>query len=471
VVYVGLDFTAHNGTRVTSTVDATSESAAAVRHLSRSHRPEIAEVVGAAVAESHEPAGAVVSVVGLGYVGLPTGLALAEAGFSVVGCDISENRLTAIKTGHVDLSEADHARLRRHLGSEHLMLTTEPAASAAADLVLICVPTPVDKHRVPDLSALSAACASVVSHAVVGQTIVLVSTTYVGCTRELLAAPLRERGLVVGRDVFVAFSPERIDPGNPGHDPERTPRVVGGVTPRCTRRASQVLSRTSPLVHMVSSPEVAEMTKLLENTFRAVNIALANEFSGIAGEFGIDASEVIRAAASKPYGFMAFYPGPGAGGHCIPCDPHYLLWQLKARRAGTPLITTAMEAIALRPRAVVHRAVQILAAHAKALAGARILVLGVTYKPRVADVRESPAVIILDELAAAGAEVAYADPLITTLKTTVGSLKTIADPAAREWDLVIVHTLHPWLDHAWLKRACVLDATYQLPTMTRCYVP
>jgi nucleotide sugar dehydrogenase len=471
VVYVGdLDFTSHKGTSVTSTVDATSDSAA-VGGLPCPHRPEIAEVVDAAVADPVEPAVAVVAVVGLDYVGLPTALALVEAGFSVVGCDVSENRLTAIKTGQVDLSEADHARLRRRLGSEHLMLTTEPSASAAADLVLICVPTPVDRHMVPDLSALAAACASVVSHAVVGQTIVLVSTTYVGCTRELLASPLRERDLVVGRDVFVAFSPERIDPGNPAHDPERTPRVVGGVSPRCSHRASEVLSRTSALVQTVSSPEVAEMTKLLENTFRAVNIALANEFSGIAREFGVDPIEVIHAAASKPYGFMAFYPGPGAGGHCIPCDPHYLLWQLRARRSGTPLIATAMEAIALRPRAIVCRAGQILAAHARALAGARVLVLGVTYKPGVADVRESPAVVILDELAVAGAEVAYADPLITTLQTATGSLQTVPDPAERDWDLVIVHTLHPWLDYTWLNRACVLDATYQLPTGTGCHVP
>lgn len=454
---------------MTSTVDATPDSAAL--GLPCPYRSEIAESLGGAVADSVEPGVAVVAVVGLGYVGLPTALALVEAGFSVVGCDVSENRLTAIKTGHVDLSETDHARLRRHLGSVHLMLTTEPSAIAAADLVMICVPTPVDEHRVPDLSALSAACSSVVSHAVFGQTIVLVSTTYVGCTRELLATPLRERGLVVGLDVFVAFSPERIDPGNRAHDPERTPRVVGGVSPRCARRASEVLSRTAPLVQTVSSPEVAEMTKLLENTFRAVNIALANEFSGIAREFGVDPIEVIHAAASKPYGFMAFYPGPGAGGHCIPCDPHYLLWQLKARRSGTPLIATAMEAIALRPRTVAARAGQILAIHARALAGARVLVLGVTYKPGVADVRESPAVVILDELAAAGAEVAYADPLIPALETAAGSLQTIADPAARDWDLVIVHTLHPGLDHAWLKHACVLDATYQLPTTTRCHVP
>jgi nucleotide sugar dehydrogenase len=232
-----------------------------------------------------------------------------------------------------------------------------------------------------------------------------------------------------------------------------------------------MLSRTSPLVQTVSSPEVAEMTKLLENTFRAVNIALANEFSGIARELGVDPMEVIHAAASKPYGFMTFHPGPGAGGHCIPCDPHYLLWQLKARRSSTPLIATAMEGIALRPRTVVYRAEQILAARARALAGARILVLGVTYKPGVADVRESPALVILDELAAAGAEIAYADPLITTLETVAGSLRTVVEPAARDWDLVIVHTLHPWLDHTWLKRACVLDATYQLPTMTGCHVP
>jgi nucleotide sugar dehydrogenase len=453
-----------------STVDASLRGATA-EDLLQPRRAQGAEAVDVDVVDALERAVGVVAVIGLGYVGLPTALALVEAGFSVVGCDISETRLAAIKTEQVDLLDADHARLHQHLGSEHLTLTTEPSACSVADLVLICVPTPVDEHMVPDLSALNAACASVVIHAVAGQIIVLTSTTYVGCTRELLATPLRERGLVVGRDVFVAFSPERIDPGNPAHVPKQTPRVAGGMSSTCTSRASDVLSRISAVVHPVSSPEVAEMTKLLENTFRAVNIALANEFSGIAREFEIDPIEVIHAAATKPYGFMAFYPGPGVGGHCIPCDPHYLLWQLKARRASTPLIATAMEAIALRPRAVVSRAGQVLAAHAKALAGARVLVLGVTYKPAVADVRESPAVAILDELAAVGAEVAYTDPLIATLKTATRQLTAIADPAARAWDLVIVHTLHPWVDHSWLNRACVLDATYQLPATTGLHVP
>ncbi|MGH3658774.1 MAG: nucleotide sugar dehydrogenase, partial [Micromonosporaceae bacterium] len=264
--------------------------------------------------EGTEPAGAVIGIVGLGYVGLPTALALAEAGSSVIGCEVSDERLADIRSGAVDLLETDHARLRRQMGGDRLRLTVDPAALRGADTVVICVPTPVDEHLTPDLSAVAGACRTVVQHAVPGQLIVLTSTTYVGCTRDHLVKPLAERGLRVGVDVFVAFSPERIDPGVAKHAQESTPRVVGGATPACRERAVQALRRVAPYVHEVSSPEAAEMTKLLENSFRAVNIAFANEVSELARELGLDPVEVIEAAATKPYGFMAFYPGPGVGG-------------------------------------------------------------------------------------------------------------------------------------------------------------
>jgi nucleotide sugar dehydrogenase len=371
--------------------------------------------------------------------------------------------LAAIKTDQVDLLETDHVRLKTFLGSERLALTNEAASLAAADTVLICVPTPVDEHLVPDLAALVSACESVVAHAVAGQTIVLTSTTYVGSTRDLLITPLETRGLRVGRDVFVAFSPERINPGNANHVPELTPRVLGGATAECTRRATEVLRYTASLVHTVSSPESAELTKLLENTFRAVNIALANEFSDVARHFHLDPIEVIRAAATKPYGFMAFYPGPGVGGHCIPCDPHYLLWQLKARRVASPVTESAMASIAARPRTVVTRAQQLLAEAGLPLASARILVAGVTYKPGVADLRESPALEIINELLEAGASVAYSDPMIESVRTAAGQLTGEHAPTAGAFDLVIVHTLHPGTDYSWLRDApLILDATYQL---------
>ncbi|MBJ8337275.1 nucleotide sugar dehydrogenase [Antrihabitans sp. YC3-6] len=404
-----------------------------------------------------------VGLVGLGYVGLPTALALADAGVTVLGCDINEDRLAAIKAEQVDLLDADRQRLSRFLGTTCLTLTTETSALSTMDAVLICVPTPLDAHLVPDLTALRGACAAVVESARAGQTIVLTSTSYVGCTRELLVEPLRLRGLVAGQDVFVAFSPERIDPGSPDHIPAHTPRVVGGVTAECAARAIQALAKTAPSVYPVSSPEAAELTKLLENTFRAVNIALANEFACIARQLDIDVVEVIDAAATKPYGYLAFRPGPGVGGHCIPCDPHYLLWQLKASRMPAPLTEAAMAAIAARPRAVVTRAEAVLAMTGLPLAGARILIVGVAYKPAVADVRESPAVEILDDLVRGGACVSYTDAMVDSLHTSAGRLNSTNDFTPGNWDLVIAHTLHPSVDHSWIGNApLVLDATYQL---------
>lgn len=408
-----------------------------------------------------------VAVVGMGYVGLPTALSLAGHGAEIIGCDVSESRLTEIKSGRADLLDRDRARLTRHLQGELIKLTTEPTSVSSAEVIVICVPTPIDAHQTPDLTALSAACGSVVDNASVGQTIVLTSTTYVGCTRALLVRPLQARGLEVGRDVFVAFSPERIDPGVAAHSPDSTPRVVGGATAACTERAMEVLRHSASTMYCVSSPEVAEMSKLLENTFRAVNIALANEFSDAARELQVDIIEVIQAAATKPYGFMPFYPGAGAGGHCIPCDPHYLLWQMRARRFDSPLMRTAMTAIVTRPRAVVTLARQMLGEAGRQTFGARVLVVGVTYKPGVADLRESPALEILDQLASAGARVAFADPLIEYLETPhAGRLTGEEDPSSVEWDLVLVHTLHADADYTWLAdHPVVLDMTYRVGDM------
>lgn len=408
-----------------------------------------------------------IAVIGMGYVGLPTALSLADRGAAIVGCDISEVRLADIKSGRVDMLPREHARLTRHLINESLELTTEPSAVAEADAVIICVPTPVDSHQTPDLTALATACANVVEHAVRGQTIVLTSTTYAGCTRDLLIKPLTARGFEVGTDVYVAFSPERIDPGVEAHAPEATPRVVGGATPQCADRAVDVLQHTSSGIHPVSSPETAEMTKLLENTFRAVNIALANEFSDAARELEVDIVEVIGAAATKPYGFMPFWPGAGVGGHCIPCDPHYLLWQLRARRVTAPLIEAAMKGITTRPRQVAALARETLGDSGRSTAGANILVLGVTYKPGVADLRESPALEIIDDLRAAGAEVEFWDPYIEVIQTADGCLPRTDRPAERQWDLVIVHTNHPTEDHAWLAtQKNVLDMTFRTqPTL------
>jgi UDP-N-acetyl-D-glucosamine dehydrogenase len=404
-----------------------------------------------------------VAIVGLGYVGLPTALELLAAGSDVIGIDMSAQRITDIRNLNVDLIPSDQDRLRTFQNSPGFSLTSEPEQLAKADSVIICVPTPVDGHLVPDLRALSSACGTVVEHAVAGQTIILTSTTYVGTTRDLILEPLADRGFHVGQDIHVAYSPERIDPGNAEHTQQKTPRVVGGATTECTRRAVAVLYRMAPYLHEVSTPEAAELTKLLENAFRAVNIALANEFADVCHHLELDPLDVVQAAATKPYGFMPFYPGPGVGGHCIPCDPHYLLWQLRARRLPSPLIDTAMTAIATRPRKVVNRAKEILSDSGRNLVGARVLVIGVTYKPGVSDMRESPALQILDELAEAGALVAYSDPLIPSLTIRQTTLVGQTDPSSEDWDLVIVHTVHPEINLDWLEQQpCVLDTTYRL---------
>jgi len=404
-----------------------------------------------------------VAIVGLGYVGLPTALGYFTAGSRVLALDISSPRRAAIAAGQVDLVPTDAARLPLALASDRFALSGDPAELARAAAVVVCVPTPVDEHLMPDLSLLSAACATVVAQARAGQLLMLTSTTYVGCTEDLLVKPLTERGFLVGDDIHVAFSAERIDPGNTSVDHERVPRVVGGATRQCEDRAERLLLRYADSVHPVHSLAAAEMTKLLENTFRAVNIALANEFADICRHLDLDVATVIDAASTKPYGFMAFRPGPGVGGHCIPCDPHYLLWQLRSKRIEAPLITRAMNEIALRPGRVVDRVRDILSETGAGLFGARVLVVGVAYKPNVADLRESPALEILAGLRSRGATVAYLDPLCPEVRLPDGTaLQSTEDPRAFAPEVVIVHTRHDVLDLAWLEHTpIVLDATYR----------
>ncbi|MFI5615183.1 nucleotide sugar dehydrogenase [Amycolatopsis sp. NPDC051903] len=401
------------------------------------------------------------AVVGMGYVGLPTALGLHADGARVLGLDTSTARRETIASGHPDLVDADLARLAAARGDDRFELTADPARLAEADSVIICVPTPLDRYLTPDLGPLHSACQAVVEHARPGQTLILTSTSYVGTTRELLVEPLANRGLVVGEDVFVAFSPERIDPGVPEHTQLGTPRVVGGCTAACSGRARRVLERLTPLVHEVSSAEAAELTKLYENSFRAVNIALANEFAGICSTLALDPIEVTRAAATKPYGFMSFYPGPGVGGHCIPCDPHYLLWQLREARGAAPLISQAMTSIAHRPGQVADRVTATLSAAGRGVAGTHIVVVGVTYKPGVRDLRESSALEILERLVALGAKVDYHDPLVPELSLGGRSLQSVPDPHGTDFDLVLIHTVHPGQSYDWIEHCpLVLDATY-----------
>lgn len=399
-----------------------------------------------------------VAVVGMGYVGLATAIPLAESGATVAGYDISEERLSVIKNGKADLLPADQQRLHRYLGTTSFTLTTNIAVLQSADAVVVCVPTPVDDSLVPDLTALTDACAAVVRHAVPGQVIMLTSTTYIGCTREFLVEPLRQRGLTVGEDVFVAFAPERIDPGK---EHGVVPRVVGGITEACGDRAERLARMITPVVHRVSSAEVAEAAKLLENTFRAINIAFVNEFSDACTTMNLDVLEIIRAAATKPYGFMPFYPGPGVGGHCIPIDPHYLLWQSRQREIALPLTEAAMAQIADRPHHVVSRVEALLAGRGRSLAGSRVLVVGVTYKPGVSDLRSSTALEIMSELAEKGAQVGFTDPMVETV--AVGGRTWTGSPPgqAGNWDLAVVHTVAPGTDYGWLAECpAVLDTRF-----------
>jgi nucleotide sugar dehydrogenase len=410
-----------------------------------------------------------ISVVGLGYVGLPTALALRRAGRAVLGIDVSKRRLTDIRKGLCDLTAADQERLADALGNEErFQLTNDCSRLAEAAAVLICVPTPIDAHHVPDLGALRSACETVCRYAKRGQTIILTSTSYVGTTRDLLISPLRERGFAIGRDICIACSPERIDPANSAYPQEVVPRVVGATSPRCARSASAIVAAVAPAVHVVSSPEAAEMTKLYENVFRAVNVALANEMAEAAQVLQLSAAEIVDAAATKPYGFMPFQPGPGVGGHCIPCDPHYLLWQLRAQHQSMPLVERAMAGIAERPTRVAQRAGEVLSRESgRGLCGARVLLLGVAYKPGVADVRESSALALIELLQHRGARVEYHDPLVPVIERAGETLISVAKPDASLYDLVIAHTLQPGVDYSFLDGAWpVLDCTYRLPGRT-----
>jgi UDP-N-acetyl-D-glucosamine dehydrogenase len=407
-----------------------------------------------------------VAIVGLGYVGLPTAISYHSGGSRVLGVDVSQSRLGTIRRGEADLLVRDQRRLTEALLTDSFLLSSQPQDLARAAAVVICVPTPVDDYLTPDLGILESACQTVVAHAVPGQLILLTSTTYVGCTEDLLVGPLQDRGFTVGTDIFVAFSAERIDPGNDAVDQEAIPRVVGGATPSSEAMADRLLRRYANKVHHVGSLRAAEMTKLLENTFRAVNIALANEFADICEHLGIPVNDVIDAAATKPYGFMPFRPGPGVGGHCIPCDPHYLLWQLRKDRISAPLIERTMSEIASRPGRIVDQARDLLADNGIPLARARILVVGLSYKPDVADLRESPALEILSELARGGATIGFVDSHFEQVTLPSGDIVPGTQrPELFQADLVLVHTHHSDTNLDWVSDGqLVLDPRYPVTT-------
>ena len=407
----------------------------------------------------HDRAEHHVSVLGAGYVGLPTAVALFAAGYSVTAVEPDERRRAEIASGTPDTDDLTLASLREGRSDDRFDIACGPDRLSESDLIIICVPTPIDHNANPDERFIQAACQAVVAQARSGQTIVQTSTAGVGATRRLLVEPLEARGLTVGTDVFVAFSPERIDPGNSSYAIRDVPRLLGGATKACTEAAAIPMSALAPLVR-VSSLEVAELAKLHENTFRAVNIALVNELAEVARGFEVDPSEVLEAADTKPFGFMRFNPGPGAGGHCIPCDPHYLLASAQERMVPMPLTAGAMSRLAERPIQVANGIIEAFAQHRAPVN--RVLVVGVAYKPNVRDTRESPAIRIIEHLLLNSLEVDYFDPLVESIQLSDGRRLRSADPLAR-YDAVVVCTLHDEIDIGEVTEGrLTIDTTYSL---------
>ncbi|MFA4929025.1 MAG: nucleotide sugar dehydrogenase [Patulibacter sp.] len=398
-----------------------------------------------------------VGIIGLGYVGLPLAIAFAEAGVDVVGVDASEDVVTGLADGRSHIQDVSDARLGNAAG--HLRATRDAGGLRDVDAVLICVPTPLNANREPDLSALRSAAETVASVLRAGQLVVLESTTYPGTTREQLV-PILERGsgLRAGEDFHVAYSPERIDPGRTDFTLANTPKTVGGLTPACSAVARDVYAAVCGDVRIVSSADVAEFSKLLENIFRSVNIALVNELAMLSQRMGLDIREVVDAAATKPYGFMRFDPGPGMGGHCLPVDPFYLTWRAREFDCATEFVELAGKINQEMPHYCVNRAERALNEHSRSVRGSRIAMLGVAYKPEIGDTRESPALKMISLLQDLGADVCYHDPFVDELPT-LGLRGVDLAEAVDDADLVIVMTPHRHLDYDRIaaEARCVLD--------------
>lgn len=393
---------------------------------------------------------AVVGVVGLGYVGLPLAVEKAKAGFKVIGFDVQQSRVDLVNQAQNYIGDVVNEDLEEIIKSGMLEATTDYARITEVDAVAICVPTPLDHHQQPDTSYVESSSKEIANYAREGMLVVLESTTYPGTTEEIVVPALEEKGLVTGETVFVAYSPERVDPGNKHFKTKNTPKVVGGVTPNCTRVASALYRAVlEGDVFEVSSPAVAEMEKIFENTFRHINIALANEMAILCEKMGIDVWEMIDAAKTKPYGFMAFYPGPGLGGHCIPIDPFYLTWKAREYNYHTRLIELAGEINNSMPELVVDRMMRILNHDGKALRGAKIAVLGVAYKKDIDDVRESPVLDILTILEKEGADYHVVDPFVPSFRLIEKQIETVAlsEELLSSADLVIITTDHTPFDY------------------------
>ncbi len=404
-----------------------------------------------------------VGVVGLGYVGLPLSVELARVGFKVTGFDISRPKIKLLNSGKSDIDDVPDAHVAEMVTSGYFKATDDTRLLAKMDTISICVPTPLSKTKDPDVSYILAAVDDVQKQLKSGTLVVLESTTYPGTTEDLILPRLEASGMKAGTDFFLAFSPERVDPGNPTFTTKNTPRVVGGITPACTQVAKTFYEQTIPQIHAVSSTQAAEMVKLLENTFRSVNIGLVNEVAVMCDRLNLDVWEIIDAAASKPFGFMPFYPGPGLGGHCIPIDPHYLSWKLKSLNYYARFIELAGEINSQMPEYVVDRIGQLLNQRfARSINKSSILVLGVAYKPDIKDTRESPALDVITLLEDKGAKIQYNDPFIPEIDWNGSMRKSVKLTAAliRKADLTVILTHHSGYDYQWIvdQSRAVFDA-------------
>ena len=371
-----------------------------------------------------------IGVIGLGYVGIPLALAFVHAGFAVTGLDASSRKIELLQSGKTDVEDVPDHEIGDAVQNGGFKVTGDYSVLADQDVVIICVPTPLSKTKDPDLSFIARAVEGLKKHLHAGQLIVLESTTYPGTTDELILPMLEETGLKVGSDFFLAFSPERLDPGNTQYQMRSIPKIVGGITTACGDIAALLYQRIIDQIVPVSSTRTAEMAKILENTFRSVNIGLVNEIALICDKLGVDVWETIEAAATKPFGYIPFYPGPGLGGHCIPIDPHYLSWKLKTLDYTTRFIALASEVNSNMPYYVVSKVVDKLNETEKSVKGSDILILGVAYKPNIGDIRESPAIDIIEILEEKGANVSYHDPHIAEIALS-------GDQKMRSTDLTI----------------------------------
>ena len=408
-------------------------------------------------------------VVGLGYVGLPLAVELARVGFQVTGFDVQESKIADINAGNSYIQDVPSEVLAPLVTSGKLRATSDFSTVATLDTINICVPTPLRKTKDPDMSYIVSACEQVAKYLRKGTLVILESTTYPGTTEELVRPMLEHHDLRVGQEIFLCFSPERVDPGNPKFHTKNIPKVVGGATPICTALAQALYSQALDCVVPVQSTQVAEMVKLLENTFRMINIGLANEIALMCDRMGINVWEVIDAAATKPFGFMAFYPGPGLGGHCIPIDPFYLSWKSKQAGIEARFIELAGHVNGQMPHFVVDKVQNALNEHAKPLKGSRIHLLGIAYKKDIDDVRESPALDIGHLLLRRGARLSYSDPFVPTLQLDSQTF-TACDPleGAANSDCVVVVTNHSGFPYAEIleKALLVVDTRNALKGMT-----